>query len=97
MTDAPEFEVADVRREARPERRGQPDSRSWAATCSAPPVFAALRETRPDDSGEIQLADALRRVLERGGRVLAVPLVAGERRHDIGSVEGYCATFLDTR
>jgi UTP--glucose-1-phosphate uridylyltransferase len=59
-----------------------------------PDVFAALRETRPDASNEIQLTDALRLVLGRGGRVLAVPLGPGERRHDIGSVESYCAAFL---
>jgi len=26
--------------------------------------------------------------------VLAVPLAGGERRHDIGTVEGYCRAFL---
>jgi len=31
---------------------------------------------------------------ERGGRVLAVPLTHGERRHDIGTVESYCTTFV---
>ncbi len=60
-----------------------------------PPVFAALRETPPDAGGEVQLADALRIALGRGERVLAVPLAPGERRHDIGSVEGYCRTFVE--
>ncbi len=60
-----------------------------------PAVFAALRETAPDASGEVQVADALRIALGRGGRVLAVPLAPGERRHDIGSIEGYCTTFLE--
>ncbi len=60
-----------------------------------PEVFAALRTTTPDSSGEVQLADALRTVIRAGGRVLAVPLAAGERRHDIGTVEGYCATFIE--
>ena len=50
-----------------------------------------------DAPGEVQLADALRLVLQRGERVLAVPLGPGERRHDIGSAEGYCATFSSTR
>jgi UTP--glucose-1-phosphate uridylyltransferase len=59
-----------------------------------PSVFAALRETAADASGEVQVADALRLLLARGERVLAVPLAAGERRHDIGSVEGYSAAFL---
>jgi UTP--glucose-1-phosphate uridylyltransferase len=60
-----------------------------------PEVFAALRETEPDAQDEVQLTDALRRVIGQGGRVLAVPLAPGERRHDIGTVEGYCATFLE--
>jgi UTP--glucose-1-phosphate uridylyltransferase len=59
-----------------------------------PQVFAALRATPPDASGEVQLADALRTVIAAGGRVLGVPLGAGERRHDIGTVEGYCSVFL---
>lgn len=60
-----------------------------------PAVFEALRETAPDASGEVQLTDALRAVIDRGGRVVAVPLAPGQRRHDIGSPEDYCATFLE--
>jgi UTP--glucose-1-phosphate uridylyltransferase len=60
-----------------------------------PSVIAALHETEPDASGEIQLADALRSVIRRGGRVVAVPLRGGERRHDIGTIETYCAVFLE--
>jgi UTP--glucose-1-phosphate uridylyltransferase len=60
-----------------------------------PTVFAALRETPPDASGEIQIADALRRVIAGGGRVVALRLGDGERRHDIGTVESYCAAFLE--
>ncbi len=60
-----------------------------------PSVFAALRALTPDRSGEVQLTDALRAVIARGERVVAVPLAAGERRHDIGTVAGYCAVFLE--
>jgi UTP--glucose-1-phosphate uridylyltransferase len=60
-----------------------------------PSVFAALRETPPDAGGEIQLADALHAVLGDGGRIVAVRLGPGERRHDIGTVEGYCQAFLE--
>jgi UTP--glucose-1-phosphate uridylyltransferase len=59
-----------------------------------PAVFAALRDQPPGSGGEIQLTDAIAAVIEGGGRVLAVPLAAGERRHDIGTVEGYCRAFL---
>ena len=60
-----------------------------------PRAFAALRETQPDASGEVQLADAFRLMLARGERVVAIGLGPGERRYDIGSVESYCATFLE--
>jgi UTP--glucose-1-phosphate uridylyltransferase len=60
-----------------------------------PAVFRALRDTPPDASGEVQLTDALRQVLADGAPVLAVPLSPEERRLDIGSVEGYCAAFLE--
>ena len=60
-----------------------------------PAVFDALAETPPGAGGEVQLADALTRVLDAGGRVVAVPLAAGEARHDIGTVESYCATFVE--
>ncbi len=60
-----------------------------------PEVFSALSRAEADVSGEVQLTDALRLVLRAGGRVLAVPLADGERRHDIGTVESYCATFLE--
>jgi UTP--glucose-1-phosphate uridylyltransferase len=59
-----------------------------------PAVFAALRDQTPGIGGEIQLTDAIASVIERGGRVLAVPLAGGERRHDIGTIEGYCRAFL---
>jgi UTP--glucose-1-phosphate uridylyltransferase len=59
-----------------------------------PAVFAALRGQAPGTGGEIQLTDAIASVIEGGGRVLAVPLIDGERRHDIGSIEGYCRAFL---
>jgi len=59
-----------------------------------PSVFAALRETAPDPGGEVQVADALMRLIARGERVVAVPLAPGERRHDIGTVQSYCSAFL---
>ncbi len=60
-----------------------------------PEVFSALSHTGPDATGEIQLTDALRRVIADGGRVVAVPLSVGERRFDTGTLEGYSATFME--
>ncbi len=59
-----------------------------------PAVFEALRDLGPGTGGEVQLTDALRAVVAAGGRVRAVPLATGERRHDVGTVEGYCAAFI---
>jgi UTP--glucose-1-phosphate uridylyltransferase len=58
-------------------------------------VFAALHDTQADGTGEVQLADALNRVIADGGRVVALPLADGEVRHDIGTVQSYCAAFLE--
>jgi UTP--glucose-1-phosphate uridylyltransferase len=58
-------------------------------------LFDALRDLGPDATGEVQLTDGLRRVLADGGRIVAVPLAEGQRRHDVGSLDGYCAAFLE--
>jgi UTP--glucose-1-phosphate uridylyltransferase len=60
-----------------------------------PEVFAALQDTAPDGTGEVQLTDALRAALHAGGRIIAVPLRPAERRHDIGTVQSYCEVFLE--
>jgi UTP--glucose-1-phosphate uridylyltransferase len=60
-----------------------------------PRVFDALAVTEPDATGEVQVADALRNVIAAGGRVLAVPLEAAEKRYDIGTVQSYCEAFLE--
>lgn len=59
-----------------------------------PSVFAALHDTAPDASGEVQVADAFTTLLAGGERIVAVPLAPGERRHDIGNVKSYSSTFL---
>jgi len=88
--------VIDVRRVVeKPDPRSAPSR--WAVAARyvlAPEVITELRSTAPDPSGEVQVADALNALLARGERVLAVPLDAGERRHDIGTIEGYVATFV---
>jgi UTP--glucose-1-phosphate uridylyltransferase len=59
-----------------------------------PRVFGALRQIAPGVGGEVQLSDALQHVVDSGGRVLAVPLASGERRHDVGDLQSYCAAFV---
>lgn len=86
----------DVRRVVeKPDPRSAPSR--WAVAARyviAPNVIAELRSTAPDQSGEVQVADAVNALLARGERVLAVPLEAGERRHDIGTIDGYVTTFV---
>ncbi|WP_249011553.1 UTP--glucose-1-phosphate uridylyltransferase [Conexibacter sp. DBS9H8] len=69
----------------------------WAVAARyvfAPRVLDALAGTPPDAGGEVQVADALNALIAGGERVIAVPLGPGERRHDIGTVEAYVATFV---
>ena len=88
------FEVRDVLEKPTAETTGSRFAVMSRYVVGAP-IFAALRDTAPDASGEVQVADALRIALERGERVLGVPLAPGERRHDIGSIEGYCTAFIE--
>jgi UTP--glucose-1-phosphate uridylyltransferase len=57
-------------------------------------VMEELRHTPNDSRGEINLPDAIRRVLGRGGSGWAVPLRQGEARRDIGSPESYMEQFV---
>jgi UTP--glucose-1-phosphate uridylyltransferase len=50
-------------------------------------IFDALSNIRPGVGGELQLTDAIQRLVEEGKPVYGVPLRDGERRLDIGSVE----------
>ncbi|HXZ89957.1 MAG TPA: sugar phosphate nucleotidyltransferase [Candidatus Dormibacteraeota bacterium] len=52
-------------------------------------IFDALRATKPGKGGEIQLTDAIQKLIERGLKVLAVKLTADEIRLDIGTPETY--------
>lgn len=86
------FELADL--EEKPEAASAPSNLAVAAryVCRAS-IFERLRETRPGKGGEIQLTDALRASIARGGRVLGMRLPAGERRFDIGNFESYFQAF----
>ncbi len=79
----------------KPDPRQTPSRLAVAARyVLGPTVFEALRAATPGVGGEVQVADALTALIERGERVVAVPLEPGERRHDIGTVESYCTVFL---
>ena len=90
----PAFEVEDVVEKPDP---GSAPSRIaiMGRYVLGPSVFKALAQIPPGAAGEIQLSDALRQVIREGGRIVAVPLADGERRHDVGTLESYCAAFLE--
>jgi UTP--glucose-1-phosphate uridylyltransferase len=58
-------------------------------------IFPALRETRPDPSGEVQLTDAIRLLIRDGEKVVGVKLPDNEHRYDIGNFESYFKAFID--
>lgn len=58
-------------------------------------IFEHLRSLPPGKNGEIQLTDAIQRLIESGRKVLGVRLTSGERRFDIGNYESYFEAFLE--
>ena len=61
----------------------------------APSIFDALAKTEPGKGGEIQLTDAIRRVLREGGKGIGLRLSPQERRFDIGNFESYYRAFVE--
>jgi len=60
-----------------------------------PGIFGLLTQTAPGKGGEIQLTDAIRMWIRKGGKVLGVRLAPGERRFDIGNFESYFRAFCE--
>ncbi|MEM5854127.1 MAG: UTP--glucose-1-phosphate uridylyltransferase [Candidatus Aenigmatarchaeota archaeon] len=54
-----------------------------------PVIFKALRETLPGAGGEIQLTDAIQKLVDWGLKVHAIELKPNDVRLDIGTVETY--------
>lgn len=61
----------------------------------APSVFDALKQTKPGAGGEIQLTDAIRLLLQQGGKVYGVRLGESEKRYDIGNFGSYFRAFTE--
>lgn len=61
----------------------------------SPSIFDALSKTEPGKGGEIQLTDAIRRVLHEGGKGVGLRLSHEERRFDIGNFESYYQAFVE--
>jgi UTP--glucose-1-phosphate uridylyltransferase len=88
------FEIADLIEKPSPDEA--PSNLAIAARyVLSPAVFDALATTRRGKGGEIQLTDAIRAVIKRGGRAYGVRLRAGERRYDIGNFGAYFEAFVE--
>jgi UTP--glucose-1-phosphate uridylyltransferase len=61
----------------------------------APEIFDQIRAVAPEESGEIYLTEAIRRLIQNGRGVRAVRLAEGETRYDIGNHRAYFRTFID--
>jgi UTP--glucose-1-phosphate uridylyltransferase len=60
-----------------------------------PIIFDKLHETQPGKGGEIQLTDAIQRMLDDGCKGIGMRLASGEQRFDIGNFESYFRTFAE--
>jgi len=54
-----------------------------------PEFFEDLAETKPGDRGEIQITDAMERMIREGMQVLATGLLEDEIRLNVGDSESY--------
>jgi len=61
----------------------------------APGIFEALGQIKPGSGGEYQLTDAIRLIIQSGGKVYGVRLHANERRYDVGNFESYFQAFVE--
>ncbi|TWT52077.1 UTP--glucose-1-phosphate uridylyltransferase [Thalassoglobus neptunius] len=61
----------------------------------SPAIFEALEQTDRGKGGEIQLTDAMQRVLREGGKGIGIRLPSTEPRFDIGNFESYFRAFVD--
>lgn len=54
-----------------------------------PIVFDCLRKIKPGKGNEFQLTDAIQMIIERGQKVVAIPMSSDETELDVGTVESY--------
>jgi len=61
-----------------------------------PLIYEAIEKIKPDEKGELQLADALQVMLTEGRRVFALKLESHEKRVDIGTPKTYLEMLKTT-
>jgi UTP--glucose-1-phosphate uridylyltransferase len=60
-----------------------------------PEIFSALRATEPDAKGEIQLSDALKRVVDTDGTQGVLAQRFTGKRYDVGEKNGYLRATVE--
>jgi len=58
-----------------------------------PVIYEGIERAKPDEKGEMQIADAIQVLLKRRCKIYALKLRPGERRIDIGTPETYLETL----
>jgi UTP--glucose-1-phosphate uridylyltransferase len=58
-----------------------------------PVIYEGIEKAKPDERGEMQIADAIQVLLKRQCKIYALKLRPGERRIDIGTPETYLETL----
>jgi UTP--glucose-1-phosphate uridylyltransferase len=61
----------------------------------APGIFEALGQIQPGSGGEYQLTDAIRLIIQGGGKVYGVRLHEDEHRYDVGNFNSYFQAFVE--
>lgn len=90
----PVFELQDL--VEKPDVNEAPSTLAVAARyVFSPAIFDCLDQTKPGKGGEIQLTDAIRLLIQRGGQVLGVCLPPEQQRFDIGNFDSYFRAFVD--
>jgi len=93
-SDGDIFEIADLIE--KPSVEESPSNLAIAARyVLAPAIFEAIRHTRPGKGGEVQITDAIRILMQSGGKVYGVCLRGDERRYDIGNFQAYFRAFVE--
>ena len=89
-----DFAIADI--VEKPAVEEAPSSLAVAARyIFTPEIFTAIDAIKPGIGGELWLTDAIRILLEQGGKVRCVRLDADEMRYDIGTPLTYYRAFAD--
>jgi len=92
--DGESFELADV--VEKPAIEEAPSNLVIAARyVFAPSIFEALQQIQPGKGGELQLTDAIRLVIQGGGKVYGVRLHRNEIRYDVGNFDSYFRAFVE--